>query len=528
MSMGGGLPLKASLKDSGPWDSARAKLEARADDFEAWQELLMATGALDGGLTRFSSAPALELFRLSYEHFLAKFPLCHGHWMNYAQGEFNVGCIDRALDVYCRAINTVPASVTLWTSYLDFYMTTHPKEPAKVRALFRTASHFIGSHFLASPFWNQYLEFETREDEIEGGKFHRVLKLLDHVVRLPLHQYALYFSNLADMLKSLPLDVVLSPHLADQFAAEFEIELQESTVKEADREKDYRERLISHYIEIYLSTQARVAERFEFEISLRRPFFHVAYVSESDMVAWRKYLHFEEVEAIDNPKHHQTVKMLYERALLPTGHREEFWLRYFRWLLAHEYFGDARNVLRRAVAVLPVSALETRHIYGKFESSLGNYRVASEIYSSILAKFPSSFETLELYANLHEKCIHGSSGLDFVNELAWTTTDRDAQLYIGLLMAEKYTPVVNQARAVFQQLIQKYPESFRVWRSYVDFEIRSKEESHLRDVIQQLESTSTLKFAEKKQIIHLYMIYLLDQSDNGLSEYLRLDGVYNK
>lgn len=522
------LPLKTSLKDSGLWESARAKLETKPDDFEAWQELLSATAVLDGGLTRFSSAPALELFRGSYEHFLIKFPLCHGYWINYARAEFNVGCIDRALDVYCRAVNTVPSSVTLWTSYLDFYMTTHPKDPIKVRALFRTASHYIGKHFLASPFWNLYLEFETREDEIEGGKFYRVFKLLDHIVRLPLHQYALYFSNLAGYLKSLPLDIAMSRPLADQFAAEFELELQDGTVKESDRENDYRERLISHYIEIYLSTQARVAERFEYEITLRRPFFHIAYVSESDMVAWRKYLHFEEVEALDNPGHHSTVKMLYERALLPTGHREEFWLRYFRWLLAHGYFGDARNTLRRAVAVLPVSALETRHVYGKFESSLGNHLVASEIYNSILTKFPSSFETLELYADLHEKCIDGSSGLKFVNELAWTTTDRDAQLYIGLLMAEKYIHDSKQARAVFQQLIQKYPESFRVWRSYIDFEIRTKEEQHLKEAIQQVENATTLQFAEKKQIVHLYMIYLLDQSDNGLSEYLRLDGKYNK
>lgn len=64
--------------------------EVDTDSFEAWEKLIRACEAQEGGLNRNSSAQALSTLRDVYDRFLLKFPLLFGYWKKYADLEFNI------------------------------------------------------------------------------------------------------------------------------------------------------------------------------------------------------------------------------------------------------------------------------------------------------------------------------------------------------------------------------------------------------------------------------------------------------
>lgn len=64
--------------------------ETDTDNFEAWEKLIRACEAQEGGLNRNSSPQALATLRDAYDRFLLKFPLLFGYWKKYADLEFNI------------------------------------------------------------------------------------------------------------------------------------------------------------------------------------------------------------------------------------------------------------------------------------------------------------------------------------------------------------------------------------------------------------------------------------------------------
>jgi pre-mRNA-processing factor 39 len=120
-----------------------------SDNFEAWEKLIRACEAQDGGLNRNSSPQALATLRDVYDRFLLKFPLLFGYWKKYADLEFNISgpesaemvrfflhlppnfCLEshahaRWKQIYERGCASITNCVDLWASYCAFKMeTTH-------------------------------------------------------------------------------------------------------------------------------------------------------------------------------------------------------------------------------------------------------------------------------------------------------------------------------------------------------------------------------------------------------------------
>ena len=69
------------------------------DNYEGWEKLVTATEAQEGGLTRNSSANAIESFRVVYDRFLNKFPLFFGYWRKYADLEFAIAGTEASVNV---------------------------------------------------------------------------------------------------------------------------------------------------------------------------------------------------------------------------------------------------------------------------------------------------------------------------------------------------------------------------------------------------------------------------------------------
>ena len=75
---------------SGECKNRKYAMEVIRECAEAWEKLIRACEAQEGGLNRNSSPQALATLRDAYDRFLLKFPLLFGYWKKYADLEFNI------------------------------------------------------------------------------------------------------------------------------------------------------------------------------------------------------------------------------------------------------------------------------------------------------------------------------------------------------------------------------------------------------------------------------------------------------
>lgn len=357
------------------WTKCYAKLSANPDDFEQWKNLLAASDSLGGGLNKGTAESDVQLFRFSYDNFLERFPLAFGYWIKYAETEFMLGNTEGAETVFERGVGSNQVSVELWAAYAQFKIRVcHNVE--KMRAFLERAVSHVGYHFYAHSIWDIYVDFERREAEIATeNKLARLAELLSRIVRIPMHQYAKYFDLLRDISRQLKPDEM-------------------SWIKKG------KDKSINS---IYVSTQAETSRRWAYEQAFPRQYFHVLFVKEEDLQAWRRYLDFEESEGnLDR------VRILYERAIIATSHNEEMWLRYIRFMQTVSsslriHREEVSTLFRRACALLPIGRLEVRHLYAAYCESLGELALAHDIYMSILGAFPNSIQTILLFINFERR-----------------------------------------------------------------------------------------------------------------------------
>ena len=114
------------------WARWNEQVVQEPDNYEAWEQLVRATEALEGGLSRNSSPQAVAAMRDVYDRFMARFPLFFGYWKKYADIEFTIAGTERAETIYERGVASCHASVDLWTHYCGFKMETS-HDPEEIR-----------------------------------------------------------------------------------------------------------------------------------------------------------------------------------------------------------------------------------------------------------------------------------------------------------------------------------------------------------------------------------------------------------
>lgn len=531
------------------WSRIYTEAESNPDAFNIWEDLLESSEALEGGLCKASSERALQLFRFSFDHFLNRFPYSHGYWIKYAETEFRLGFTDNAELVYLRAVSFAPMSVDLWAAYCSFKLITSP-DPDAVRLTLEEAVDQAGLHYLAHPIWDKYIEFEEREQDRL-----RLFKLYDRIIRIPLHQYAKYFAKFMEMCPALPVDALVVPAYLEQFRAEFEVdkselieqderkEEQTQTVEEikAEEEADLRSRIANYHIQIYVRTQNQVAARWQYESNISRPFFHVVYLAEEELVNWRRYIHFEEVEGDAD-----RVISLYERAVIPTAQYEEMWLRYTRWLIASELVEQARVIFQRGCYTVPVGRTELRLQYARFEEAQGNPETAKDIYDIILEALPTSVESIIGLANLLRRHESSRAALELLAKKSKTLLAAGALEDAAILISTQVNMHLyskdggpDVARQVFATSAAQFLASYHFWSEYLKFEIneasfKNDKASHelVESVYNQIKAMASLAPVQLKHLGHAYMVYLLSSkelsSKAATLEYFAIDGDIHK
>lgn len=375
--------------------------------------------------------------------------------------------------------------------------------------LFERGSSFVGLDFLAHPFWDKYIEYEERQDAQD-----RVFAIHARIIRIPMHQYARYYERFRGLIHSQPLAAAVDSDTLARFRSEVEAEGGVSR-PELEIERDVRAKIDSMFYEVFTLTQAEVTKRWTYESEIKRPYFHVTELEHSQLVNWRKYLDFEELEG-----DFQRIVCLYERCLVTCAFYDEFWFRYARWMLSQENKDeDTRNIyIRASTMFVPLSRPGIRMQWAYFEESTGRVDVALDIHASILMQLPTCLEVIVSWANVQRR----QNGVDAACQVFKDLLESpNIDLYTKGAVVGEWANLLGSAngsteevRSIFTKNVKQYSDSRTFWDRWFDFELEqtgSDQSKHMKRIFDEMRSKSRLSSATKQELTQFYMTYLVQR-----------------
>ena len=398
--------------------------------------------------------------------------------------------------------------------------------------LFERGADSVGLDFLAHPFWDKYLEFEERVEAQD-----RIFALLDRIIHIPMHQYARYFERYRAMAANRPLTELVPEAILVQFREDIIRESGPKQKSERDIEQELRTRIDSFHLEIFHRTQTETTKRWTYESEVKRPYYHVTELDEAQLVNWRKYLDFEEVEG-----DYIRTKFLYERCLVTAANYEELWLRYARWMLAQsDKQEEVRNIYQRASCIyVPISRPTVRLYYAQFEESQGRSDVAVAIHEAILMNMPSHVETIVSLANVHRRQYGLQSAIEVLKKYI---ESQESTIYTRGALVSEWARLVwkvkgdsEAARQIYQGNEQLYLDCRPFWINWLEFEMQQPTSEgeeparyqRVRAVFEDIRTKSRLSPALIKDLATTYFTYLKDRGGkDSMKEYMQLDREIN-
>ncbi|KAG8494558.1 hypothetical protein CXB51_012217 [Gossypium anomalum] len=106
----------------------------------------------------------IENICLVYDSFLSEFPLCYGYWRRYADHMMRLCTIDKAVDVFERAVQSGTYSIDVWVDYCGFSVSVF-EDDNDIRRLFKRAMSYVGKDYLCHTLWDKYVEFEFSREQ---------------------------------------------------------------------------------------------------------------------------------------------------------------------------------------------------------------------------------------------------------------------------------------------------------------------------------------------------------------------------
>ncbi|TYI81580.1 hypothetical protein E1A91_D05G163200v1 [Gossypium mustelinum] len=344
---------------------------------------------------------------LVYDSFLSEFPLCYGYWRRYADHMMRLCTIDKAVDVFERAVQSATYSIDVWVDYCGFSVSVF-EDDNDIRRLFKRAISYVGKDYLCHTLWDKYVEFEFSREQWSS-----LANVYIQTLRFPskkLHHYYESFQKLVatwkeEMQCPNHMDLLSDPRVENEVSSchtDAEISCIIKELLDASSGMDGTEAL-AKYLSIGKQFYREASELDEkihhFEAGIRRPYFHVKELDISQLDNWHEYLNFVEMHGDFD----WAVK-LYERCLIPCANYPEFWMRYVDFMESKGGREIANFALARAAEVflkrMPVIHLFTARFKEKIRDVSGahiallHYEKESDL---------SFVETVSIKANMEKR-----------------------------------------------------------------------------------------------------------------------------
>ncbi|KAL3961752.1 hypothetical protein ACCO45_003275 [Purpureocillium lilacinum] len=494
-------------------------LESDPDNLDLWDKHINSAEKVEGGLSRNSNPQALSLARESFERLLHRSPLFFGYWKKYAEDEFVISGTESAEMVYERGIAANPHSVDLWAEYCRFKMDTCHNLDV-VREHFERASHAVGIDFMSHPFWDKYIEFETRQEAHT-----RVFALL----------YSRYYEKLRAMAHTLPLTDIATPEDLTRIQAEVQAESAAHGVTsrpELEVERDVRAKIDAMYYDVFTATANEVNNRWTYESELGHQYFTTLPIQHAQLNGWRKYLDFEEAG-----RDYERIKFLYERCVNTCALYDEFWYRFARWMSTQPgKEEEVRHIYVQAAFLVPASRPGIRLQWAYFEESNGRVDVARDIHAGILNKLPDCTEVIISWAHLERRQGGPDAAIQVLRDHIEAPT---VNLFTKAMLVAEWAMLLwkakgsaEQARGVFVKNAQWYGDSRLFWEKWFKFELEQPTETEgeettarrVKHVYDEFRRRSRLSAAVKRDLGKIYLDFLVHRGGkDAMKEFLEVD-----
>ncbi|XP_063235387.1 pre-mRNA-processing factor 39 isoform X2 [Bacillus rossius redtenbacheri] len=410
-----------------------------ASDFTGWTYLLQYVDQEND----------IDAAREAYDAFLSHYPYCYGYWRKYADYEKRKGNKEKCEEVFDRGLKAIPLSVDLWIHYLHYCKTAFADDEEFLRAQFERALTACGMEFRSDRLWESYIKWET-----EGKRLQNVTAIYDRLLNMPTQGYTSHFENFQEHVSSnapqkvLSVDEFLSLRRevlqllkqydspkAEEAAPGEEVEAPPGEEPEempsvSDEETTaLRERIVSLRRKVHKATVAAVADRWNFEEGIKRPYFHVKPLERCQLKNWKEYLDFE-IEKGDKER----IVILFERCLIACALYEEFWLKFVRYLeneKDEDMVDKIRDVYERACTIHHPKKPNLHLHWSVFEESHKNFDKAAEILTNLEKAVPNLVQVsyrrinlerrrgnLDKVCSLYEHYINGSKNKVIANNMA--------------------------------------------------------------------------------------------------------------
>ncbi|KAF9935844.1 hypothetical protein BGZ67_002942 [Mortierella alpina] len=500
------------------WDRCWAVVKATPTEFDAWEELMRLADRQDGGFGPDAPPANIATVRTIYDAFLSQFPLCFGYWKKYSDLENLATGVEGAIKIFERGVKSISNSVDLWVQYCTFFMENKPAERDAIEQLFERGASAVGMDFMPHVFWDKFIAFYEEKEE-----YSKLAALMERIIKIPMHQYARYYQQYAQLVSTRPLSEWVSEEKYNEYKAQLTASKsaaeqdQNATSEEAEKPKEELESQMRQLIlESSALVHARTAEetnkRWPFEAEIKRPYFHVKPMDMPQLDNWRRYLDFEEAEGDV-----ERIRVLFERCLVTCALYEEFWLRYGSWARSQNDLDALRDIYSRAVVMVPPSNPSLRLTLAMVEEERGATEKAREHYQAILQQLPGHIETIVRFANFERRMSPSdlaAAEVVYASQLGLENVDEQTQTAIVTLYARflwQAKKDIEAARAIFKTGVGKFDSKF-YFSNYLKFEMDQPGddyESRVSGVYEQIRY-SGLPEAVKNDYAQSYLDFVME------------------
>lgn len=485
--------------------------------------------------------------RDAYNSFLKMYPYCYGYWRKYADYEKRNGDIAECEAVFRKGLKAIPMSVDLWAHYLTHCKTTMKDDEELLRQQFEQAIEKCGLEFRSDKLWALYIQWEN-----ENRRYQKVLSVYDRLLETPIQNLKAHFEDLQHLINRHRPSKILS---VDEFFAVRSFVVSKLKSKNividtssnppgegedagsscSDEETVFmRERVLALRYKVYKCTMSKIADLWQYEMSIKRPYFHVKPLEKSQLENWTKYLDYE-ISAGDIKR---TVA-LFERAMIACAMYQKFWLKYIRYL--EQCCCDPnliRIVYKRACLVhLPKNA----HLllnWAWFEEQQGNLNLARRIHIHA-AEISTNLLLVQLrHIHFERRC----GNVAKVQELFECYIAHSTQKCVILALVAKYVQFcqrclndTEKAAGILKDMLHKYPEEPKLYYLLLDL-VRSNSSGYDEKCIDVFSSAleSKVSVETKLQFAQMKLEYChdfgTDPADmiSAQKEYLNMHQAYRE
>mmetsp|Transcript_18115 Transcript_18115/g.18108 ORF Transcript_18115/g.18108 Transcript_18115/m.18108 type:complete len:450 (+) Transcript_18115:273-1622(+) len=389
----------------------------------------------------------------------------------------------------------------------------------EARQLFERAIAACGKSFKATPLWDKYIEFEKTKKRYEnvGNLYWRIIQIPNEKLHDYYHRFKLFMEakgrkmehygvNLPPQPESVPLD-------KSDPCYETKAEMYYSATCEV-----LRQNRLTEIVKAYEATLKEYNKRKNYELNIKRTFFHAKALDDGQLDNWRKYLEFEESEG-----DHERIVLLYERCITPTCNYPEFWVRYASYIYKKHGEQQAREIYERANTKFLSRRVGMFIAQGQFEEKLDHFDAARALYKHAYVDLvPGLFDGLFKHLNLEKR----AGNLEEVEKLysqAFQFAETSTQDVLIAFVYQNYAQFQFYTMNRPQKMIELYEEALSKVSSRKSlYLIYIQSLSHLNNEDERLikikgtyekaiSDESELSLEEKEEMWILYLDFIRDQ-----------------